>query len=87
MPNNRQAARRVVKSETANMRNRQDRSRMRTNMKSLLTAIAAKEGEKAKGLFTQVQKLLDTLAKKNVIPKNRASRYKQRLNARLKTIS
>tara|TARA_A100001015_G_C14842812_1_gene653179 strand:+ start:379 stop:642 length:264 start_codon:yes stop_codon:yes gene_type:complete len=87
MPNNRQAARRVVKSETANMRNRQDRSRMRTNIKSLLTAIAAKEGEKAKGLFTQVQKLLDTLAKKNVIPKNRASRYKQRLNARLKTIS
>ena len=87
MPNSRQAARRVVKSETANIRNRQDRSRMRTNIKSLLTAISAKEGEKAKGLFTQVQKLMDILAKKNIIPKNRASRYKQRLNARLKTIA
>ncbi len=87
MPNNRQAERRVVKSEAANMRNRQDRSRMRTNIKSLLIAISAKESEKAKGLFTQVQKLMDILAKKNIIPKNRASRYKQRLNARLKAIS
>lgn len=87
MPNNRQAERRVVKSGNANMRNRQDRSRMRTNIKSLLTAISAKESEKAKGLFTQVQKLMDILAKKNIIPKNRASRYKQRLNARLKAIS
>jgi small subunit ribosomal protein S20 len=60
---------------------------MRTNIKSLLIAISAKESEKAKGLFTQVQKLMDILAKKNIIPKNRASRYKQRLNARLKAIS
>jgi ribosomal protein S20 len=52
-----------------------------------LIAISAKESEKAKGLFTQVQKLMDILAKKNIIPKNRASRYKQRLNARLKAIS
>lgn len=86
MPNNRQAARRVVKAETANKRNRQDRSRMRTNIKSLLTAISAKDNDKAKGLFRNIQKLLDTLAKKNVIPKNRASRYKSRLNTRLKSI-
>ena len=87
MPNNRQAARRVVKAATANKRNRQDKSRMRTTVKSLLTAISAKDSVQAKGLFIQIQKILDVLAKKNVIPKNRASRYKQRLNARLKAIA
>ncbi len=87
MPNNQQATRRVVKSENANMRNRHDRSRMRTSIKSLLSAILNKDGEQAKTLFPKVQKLLDTLAKKNVIPQNRASRYKQRLNTKVKSLA
>jgi len=87
MPNNRQAARRVVKSETANKRNRHDRSKVKTTMKSLLTAVTKKDLALAASTFKTVQKLLDTLAKKNVIPTNRASRYKKRLNARVKSIA
>ena len=84
MPNNRQTARRVVSSQKANSKNRQDRSKMRTNIKSCLKAIDAKNTELARKLFIDIQKILDTLAKKNVIPKNRASRLKSRLNARIK---
>jgi small subunit ribosomal protein S20 len=87
MPNNQQAVRRVVKSDLANQRNRHDRSKMRTTIKSLLSAVANNDSELAKSIFKTTQKLLDTLAKKRVIPQNRASRYKQRLNARIKSIA
>ena len=87
MPNNQQAARRVAKSATANQRNRHDRSKMRTTVKSLLTAVANKDATLSQTLFKTTQKLLDTLAKKRVIPANRASRYKQRLNAKVKSIA
>ena len=87
MPNNRQAARRVVKSETANQRNRHDRSKMKTTIKSLLVAVTKKDVALATTTFKAVQKLLDTLSKKNIIPANRASRYKKRLNARIKSIA
>jgi small subunit ribosomal protein S20 len=87
MPNSQQATRRVVQATSANQRNRQDRSTMKTTIKSLLTAVAKKDITLAKNLFSKTQKLLDTFAKKNVIPKNRASRYKRRLNLRVKNIS
>lgn len=87
MPNNRQAVRRVRKAEKANLRNKSDRSKMRTSVKKLLVSIASNSVEEASTLFRKTQKMLDTFAKKGLIAKNTASRYKQRLNTRLKAIA
>ena len=86
MPNSQQAARRVKKAQSANMMNRSNRSKMRTSIKKFLVSVANKNIEEAKSLFVQVQKTLDTLASKRVIASNAASRYKKRLNAKLKAI-
>lgn len=84
MPNNQQAARRVASAKKANSRNRKDRSTMRTTIKSCLTAVSQKNTTEAKSLFVKIQSILDTLAKKNVISKNKASRLKSRLNTKIK---
>lgn len=87
MPNSQQAARRVKQAETANLMNKSDRRKMRTFIKKFLLSVAAKNLEEAKSLFRQTQKILDTLAKKRVIADNAASRYKRRLNSKLKAIA
>lgn len=84
MPNNRQAARRVATAEKANSKNRKDRSMMRTTIKSCLTAIQENNIDGARALFTKIQSILDTLAKKNVISKNKANRLKSRINTKIK---
>lgn len=84
MPNNRQAARRVVSAQKANSKNRKDRSMMRTTIKSCLTAIQEKNIDGARTLFVKIQSILDTLAKKNVISKNKANRLKSRINTKIK---
>ena len=87
MPNSLQAARRVKKARAAYMTNKSDRSEMRTSVKKLLLLIKAKQSEEASKLFPKVQKLLDTLAKKGIIASNASSRYKKRLNSKLKAIA
>lgn len=87
MPNSHQAGRRVKQADAANLKNKSDRSKMRTSIKKLLVSIANKKVEEAKAQFPSVQKVLDTLAKKRVIPKNTASRYKSRLNSKIKEIA
>lgn len=87
MPNNKQAIKRTRQAEAANLRNKSDRSKMRTTIKKLLQSISEKNLTAAKVLFSQTQKVLDTLAKKNVIAANTASRYKKRLNSKVKAIA
>lgn len=87
MPNSPQAVRRVRTAEKANERNKSDRSEMRTAIKKLLESIGNNDTSKAKELFPKTQRILDTLAKKGIIKKNTVSRYKERLNKRLKAIA
>ena len=87
MPNNQQATRRVKQSAAANERNKSDRSRLRTAIKILLTAVAKKDASNAKILFPGTQKLIDAMAQKRIIPKNTARRYKKRLNLKVKSIA
>ncbi|MBD3329104.1 30S ribosomal protein S20 [Candidatus Dojkabacteria bacterium] len=59
------------------------RGRIRRAEKSFVEAIEAKDSEKAKTAFDQVQKVVDKAAKKGVIKKNTASRKKSRMAASL----
>jgi small subunit ribosomal protein S20 len=63
--------------------NRQFRSRLRTALKNVRTAIDGNDKGAAKSALRDVVALIDKLASKGVIHKNAASRYKSRLTTRL----
>ncbi len=64
-------------------RNRQYRSRLRTALKQVRVAIDAGKAAEVKKSLSETVSLIDKAAKKGVIHKNAAGRYKARLAARL----
>jgi small subunit ribosomal protein S20 len=63
--------------------NRQFRSRLRTALKSVRTAIAGDDLAAAKTSLRQAISLIDKMASKGIIHRNAAGRYKSRLAGRL----
>lgn len=63
------------------------RSRMRTAFKKVLKAIAAGDKAAAEASFKAAMPEIDRMVNKGIIQKNRAAKYKSRLNARLRTLS
>ena len=63
--------------------NRQFRSRLRTALKNVRTAIDGNDKGAAKSALRDVVSLIDKLVSKGVIHKNAAGRYKSRLTTRL----
>jgi small subunit ribosomal protein S20 len=63
--------------------NRQFRSRLRTALKSVRSAIDGNDTAAARTALRDVVSLIDKLASKGVIHKNAAGRYKSRLTNRL----
>jgi small subunit ribosomal protein S20 len=59
--------------------NRELRSKLRTNLKSIRQAIAAGENGKAKTLLRDTFSVVDKMAAKGIIHDNAAGRYKSRL--------
>jgi small subunit ribosomal protein S20 len=84
MANHYSALKRARQTETKTAVNRANKSRMRTALRKLRTAIA--EGDKAAVTtsYSEAASVLDQSAKKGVIHKNTASRYKSRLAKRAK---
>ena len=64
-------------------RNREYRSRLRSALKSIRTAIVAKDVEGASGALRTTVSLIDRMASKGVIHRNAAGRYKSRLTLRI----
>ena len=63
--------------------NRQFRSRLRTALKNVRTAIAGNDLPGARSALEQTISLIDRMASKGIIHKNAAGRYKSRLTTRL----
>jgi small subunit ribosomal protein S20 len=63
--------------------NRQFRSRLRTALKNVRSAIDGNDKAAAKAALRDVVSLVDKLASKGIIHKNAAGRYKSRLASRL----
>lgn len=66
-----------------NEHNRQLRSRLRTALKAIRTAIDAGSLEAAKEALGKTFSLVDKMANKGIIHKNAAGRYKSRLVKRV----
>lgn len=86
MPNSKQAKKRMKQSEKSRKNNHSYISKMRTSIKNLLKSIEKKDLKSSNDHFKIASSVIDKSAKKNLIHKNKASRYKTRLNARIKSI-
>ncbi len=80
----RKRARQNVKLNSANT---SLRSKYRTAVKNVEKAVAANDLTKAKEAFARMQSVVDTVADKGIFHKNKASRDKARLSARVKGLA
>lgn len=87
MPNIKSAKKRLRQSLERRARNRAAKSQLRTAIKKLRDAVAAKNFDDAKERFSSLCKLLDQTASKKIIHVNKAARTKSRLNAMIKKAS
>ncbi len=81
------ALKRARQTEIKTTRNRANKSRLRGALRSLREAIAQGDKEATQGAYRATVSVVDKGVQKGVIHKNTASRYKARLNARVKAVT
>ena len=81
------ALKRARQTEKKTVRNRANKSRLRGALRSLRQAIAKGDKDAAQTAFRSTVAVVDNGVQKGIIHKNTASRYKARLNARVKTVA
>ena len=86
MANSAQARKRARQAESRRQRNAGRRSEMRTEVKKVIAAIEAGDKTAAETAFKSAVPLLDNLAGKGLIHKNKAARHKSRLNAKIRAL-
>jgi small subunit ribosomal protein S20 len=86
MANTKSAEKRNRQNVKQRERNRAHRSRLRTAIKSLRSAVASGDAAKANELLPVTLGVIDKIAQKKVIHTNTASRYKSRLAKRVAEI-
>lgn len=79
MPITKSAKKALRQSKRRNLENLKFKRRFKSAIKDFRHEVTAKSLEKAKSLLPTVYKAVDKAAKKGVIKKNTASRYKSRL--------
>ncbi len=87
MANHVSALKRARQTETRTEVNRANRTRVRTSLRALREAIAAGDVKAAQTQYRATASLLDKGVQKGVLHDNTASRYKSRLNARVKALA
>jgi small subunit ribosomal protein S20 len=84
--NSKQAKKRARQSEKKRKHNTSRRSMLRTYIKKVITAIEAKDLVKAQEAYKAAQPIIDKLANKDLIHKNKGARIKSRLQAKIKAL-
>ena len=87
MANTPQARKRARQNDKARAHNASLRSMVRTYLKKVVTAIDAGNLEEAKAAYTAAVPVIDRLADKGIIHKNKAARHKSRLNSRIQAMA
>jgi small subunit ribosomal protein S20 len=82
MPNHKSAEKRVRQNERRRVVNRSNRSRLRTAVKELRSALE-KGGKNATELLPKTVSEIDKAVQKGVLHRNAAARHKSRLTARV----
>ena len=86
MANSAQARKRARQAVTQRTHNMSLRSTLRTAIKKVQKAIIAGDKTVAQAEFKQSMSVIDTIADKDIIHKNKAARHKSRLSAAIKAL-
>ena len=86
MPNHKTAEKRDRQNVKRNAINTTNRTRLRSALKRLRTAVAGGHKEEAQTLLPQVVSTIDKSVKKGVLHRNAAARHKSRLSGHVKEL-
>ena len=87
MANSAQARKRARQAVKLNAQNSSLRSEYRTAVKNVRKAVDAGDKAAAQAAFAKAQSVIDSIADKKIVHKNKAARHKSRLNASIKTLA
>ena len=87
MANHVSSLKRARQTEVKTAVNRSNRSKLRGTLRALREAITKGDVQAATAQYRETASVLDKSVQKGVLHKNTASRYKSRLNARVKAIA
>ncbi len=87
MANTKGARKAARQSEARRHRNASLRSTLRTAIKNVRAAIKAGDKAKAQQVYRESVGVVDRIADKEIIHKNKASRHKSRLAAQIKALA
>jgi len=87
MANHVSALKRARQTETRTEVNRSNRSRVRSSLRALREALTKGDKKAAEMQYRATVAALDKSAQKGVLHSNTVSRYKSRLNARVKALA
>jgi small subunit ribosomal protein S20 len=87
LANIKSAKKRARQAEQRRLHNKSIRSAMRTSIKKVLGAIQAGDAGKAAEAYKAAVPMIDRMATKGIIHKNKAARHKSRLNEKIRQLS
>lgn len=87
MANSPQAKKRARQAEKRRSHNASLRSLVRTVIKKVDAAVSTGDAEQAKAAYASAVPVIDRMADKGIIHKNKAARHKSRLNAQVKALA
>lgn len=87
MANTKQATKRARQAEKRRQNNRWQKTRALTHVKHVIEAIQKGDKELATTAYRAASSILDRLAQKGIIHKNKAARHKSRLNGHVKAMT
>jgi small subunit ribosomal protein S20 len=87
MANTAQARKRARQAEKQRAHNASLRSTLRTAIKKVIKAVEAGDKKAAQAAFNENMSVVDRIADKNIIHKNKAARHKSRLSASIKSMA
>lgn len=86
LANSPQAKKRARQAENHRVRNAGMRSMMRTHVKRVVYAIEAGDKTAAQDAYKAAVPVLDSMARKGLVHKNKAARHKSRLNEQIRAL-
>lgn len=87
MANTAQARKRARQNAARRLHNMALRSQYRTAVKKVRKAIEAGDKAQAQAVFQASMRIIDRIADKNIVHKNKAARHKSRLSAAIKAMA
>jgi small subunit ribosomal protein S20 len=87
MANTYSALKRVRQAERRTQFNRQNKTRLRHQIRAMRRALTSKDPKSAVELLPKTFSIIDRSAKLGIIKKNTAARYKSKLHVRVKALA